>query len=102
MMCSDDGSFSNREVIGDYFRDVPWEFDGMGDYTDPTVKFPTPSYEWAWTLGQVVTAFCEAGMRIDFLHEFPRYFYNGYTPYMGEPDEVQLYPCVFSLKATAL
>jgi hypothetical protein len=51
------------------------------------------------SMGEVVTAICEAGMRIVFLHEYPRYFYGGYTPYDVENDTVQLYPCTFSLKA---
>ena len=73
----------------------------MGDYTDPNLKIPVNSYEWHWTMGEIITAFCEAGMRIVFLHEFPQYFYNGYTPYDVENDQVELYPCTFSLKAVA-
>ena len=41
----------------------------------------------------------EAGLRIEFLHEFPQYFYSGYTPYDVADDKVELYPCTFSLKA---
>jgi hypothetical protein len=48
----------------------------------------------------VVTALCQAGLRIEFLHDFPQYFYNGYTPYDLEENKVTLYPCTFSLKAT--
>ena len=86
---------------GDYFRKEVWRFDEMGDYTDPELTTRTESYEWQWTMGEVVTAFCEAGLRIVFLHEYPNYFYNGYTPYDVENDRVELYPCTFSLKATA-
>lgn len=39
--------------------------------------------------------------RTVFLHEYPRYFYGGYTPHDVEGDTVQLYPCTFSLKAMA-
>ena len=62
---------------------------------------PASSYEWNWTLGEVVTALCQAGLRINFFHEFPQYFYSGYTPYDVEDNKVELYPCTFSLKATA-
>lgn len=34
-----------------------------------------------------------------FLHEYPDYFYAGYTPHDVADDTVQLYPCTFSLKA---
>jgi hypothetical protein len=52
-------------------------------------------------MGEIVTASCEAGLRIAFLHEFPQYFYNGYTPHDVENDRIELYPCTFSLKAMA-
>jgi hypothetical protein len=52
-------------------------------------------------MGDIVTAFCDAGMRIAFLHEYPQYFYSGYTPNEAESPKVELYPCTFSLKAMA-
>ena len=94
------GSFGTT-IQGDYFRKEAWEYPEMGDYTDPELKLPVKNYEWDWTLGEVVTAFCEAGLRIEFLHEFPQYFYNGYTPYDIQEEKVELFPCTFSLKASA-
>jgi hypothetical protein len=73
----------------------------MGDLTDPDFMAPTDSYEWDWTLGEVVTSLCKTGLRIKFLHEFSQYFYSGYTPYDVEDDKVELYPCTFRLKARA-
>ena len=93
------GEAGENRIQGDYFRSKVFTYDDFGDYTDASVKFAVPSYEWNWTIGQIVTAFCDAGMRIEFLHEFPKYFYNGYTPAFGESAEVMPYPCVFSLKA---
>lgn len=91
----------NTNVIrGNYFRKEPWQYNGMGDYTDVTLLVPGKSYEWHWTMGEIVTAFCELGMRIEFLHEHPQYFYNGYSSYC-EDEEHYLYPATFSLKATA-
>lgn len=89
-------------VQGDYFRKKAWRYENSGDYTDPTLLLPNPSYEWDWTLGEIVTAFCDAGLRIVFLHEFPQYFYSGYTPYDVSDDKVELFPCTFSLKAQAI
>ena len=83
------------------FRKDVWQYDHMEDYTDPQLKIPVNSYEWHWTLGEIITALSDAGLRIEFLHEFPQYFYNGYTPYDVENDRVELYPCTFSLKAVA-
>jgi SAM-dependent methyltransferase len=96
------GSVSTNVIQGDYFRKEAFQYGDMGDYTDPDLKIPVNSYEWNWTMGEIITAFCDAGMRIEFLHEFPQYFYNGYTPYDVENDKVELYPCTFSLKARAI
>jgi SAM-dependent methyltransferase len=95
------GSTDNHTIQGDYFRQEVWQYDHMEDYTDPQLKIPVNSYEWHWTLGEIITALSDAGLRIEFLHEFPQYFYNGYTPYDVENDRVELYPCTFSLKAVA-
>ncbi|MFC1736388.1 class I SAM-dependent methyltransferase [Candidatus Hydrogenedentota bacterium] len=96
------GAINDNKIQGNYFRKEVWQYDNMGDYTDPDLKIPVNSYEWNWTMGEVVTAFCEAGMRIEFLHEFPQYFYSGYTPYDKEDNGIELYPCTFSLKAVAM
>jgi len=102
VLLNEAGESSASTIQGDYFRKQVWQYDRMGDYTDPELEIPSPSYEWHWTMGEIVTAFCEAGMRIEFLHEFPQYFYNGYTPHDVENDKVELYPCTFSLKAVAI
>jgi hypothetical protein len=98
----DDSGSSTDTIQGNYFRKDVWQYDHMGDYTDPDVRIPVTCYEWSWTLGEVVTAFCEAGMRIEFLYEFPQYFYGGYTPCDVDSARVELYPCTFSLKATVV
>ena len=101
VMLDENGEVVPGRIVGDYFRKQVWEYPGMGDYTDPEFLAPTPSYEWDWTLGEVVSALCQAGLRIEFLHEFPQYFYSGYTPYDVEDNQIELFPCTFSLKATA-
>ncbi len=100
VLMDDTGSTSPDTIQGDYFRKEVWRFDHMGDYTDPDLKIPVDSYEWHWRMGEIVTAICEAGMRVVFLHEFPQYFYGGYSAY-DEDETVQLYPCTFSIKAMA-
>jgi hypothetical protein len=96
------GEYTTANTIqGNYFRKEVWQYDHMGDYTDPDLKVLVPSYEWHWTMGEIVTALCDAGLRIEFLHEFPQYFYGGYSAY-DEDETVQLYPCTFSIKATAV
>jgi SAM-dependent methyltransferase len=100
VMNAEDGKTYPNQIVGNYFRKQVWQYDNLGDYTDPDLLVPEKSYEWDWTLGEIITAFCDAGLRIDFLHEYPQYFYSGYTPYDVEDNKVELYPCTFSLKAS--
>ena len=95
-------STGSKMVQGDYFNKEVRQYDHMGDYTDPNLKIPGNSFEWHWTMGEIVTAFCKAEMKIEFLHEFPQYFYNGYKPYDVHNEKIELYPCTFSLKAIAV
>ena len=101
VLYEDGGGTIPDTIVGDYFRKDVWQYDHMGDYTDPELKVPGESYEWHWTMGELISALCDAGLHIVFLHEFPQYFYNGYTPYDVENDRMERYPCTFSLKATA-
>jgi SAM-dependent methyltransferase len=49
-----------------------WENDGTGSYADPAAHVEAPiQYEWNHPLGEIVTALLEAGLTIDYLHEFP-------------------------------
>lgn len=84
---------------GDYFHRAVWKFEEMSDYADPEFKFAGVSYEWDWTLGDVVSALGAAGLRIEFLHEFPAYAYSGYRAYDVEVGKVERYPVAFSIKA---
>ncbi|MBE0411734.1 MAG: class I SAM-dependent methyltransferase [Anaerolineales bacterium] len=101
VLLNDAGETNTNIIQGNYFRKEVWQFDSMGDYTDPHLTIPNPSYEWHWTMGEIITAFCDAGLRIVFLHEFPQYYYNGYTPYDVQENKIELYPCTFSLKVEA-
>jgi len=90
----------SKGVSIDYFQKEPRNYPDMGDYTDPTLSIPVPAHEWDWTLGEIVTAFCEVGLRIVSLREFPQFFYAGYSAIDVVDDKVELFPCTFSLKAT--
>lgn len=57
--------------------------DIKGSYADPDSEFVHDSYEWSFGLGDVVTALTRAGLRIEFLHEFPYSNYNCW-PYIKE------------------
>lgn len=43
-----------------------------GSYADPGAHVDAPvAYDWPHSLGEIVTAVAAAGLRIEFLHEFP-------------------------------
>lgn len=78
-----------------------------GSYADPEAELTKVSYAWSHSLGEVVTAVASAGLRLEYLHEFP------YSPYdcfefttEVEPGKATVpafegrLPMLFSIKAT--
>ena len=67
----------------------------------------TPTYEWPHSLGDIVSALIDAGLRIEFLHEFPFTCYQAY-PVMERGDDGwwrfpkhnESFPQMFSIRAT--
>ena len=67
----------------------------------------TPTYEWQHTLGEIVCALIDAGLRIEFLHEFP-FTFQKIHPVMEQdeqgrwklPRHNDSYPQTFSIRAT--
>lgn len=64
-------------------------------------------YEWQWTIGDIVTAIASAGLRIDFLHEWPFTSACRYWPHLKWADGAYRipkgypqWPLSFSLQAT--
>jgi SAM-dependent methyltransferase len=44
----------------------------QGSYADPSAEVQEPSeFTWQHSLGEIVTSIAQAGLRIEFLHEFP-------------------------------
>ncbi|WP_049899763.1 class I SAM-dependent methyltransferase [Halococcus agarilyticus] len=97
------------ELAHPYFADEPMMFDAQGSYADLDAEFEhTEQYEFAHSLGEIVTALAERGLRIESLHEFPWATWRMYEG-MSEDDEgrwwlpddvsVEL-PLTFSLQAT--
>ena len=73
-------------------------------YTDGDAMTQTGTYEWPYSLGQVVTALCDAGLRIQFLHEHPCSAYPMLPGMRKHEDglwwrETNDLPLMFSIKA---
>jgi 2-polyprenyl-3-methyl-5-hydroxy-6-metoxy-1,4-benzoquinol methylase len=86
----------------------PLRSEPQGTYADRRAQVQhTTSYEWVHSLGDVVGAVIGAGLRVEFLHEFP-YCICGILPLMEQgPDGWWrlregdgTVPLLFSLKAT--
>jgi SAM-dependent methyltransferase len=86
----------------------PLRFEVKGSYADP--EAPTEGlveYGWDHSLGEIVTSLADAGLRLDFLHEFN--FVRWPVPFLVEGDDGRwrlpegtkgTLPLFYSLKAT--
>jgi len=89
-------------LYGDYFSTTIAEEQGWpAQYIPATVLPPKEeqarSYERQWTLGEVVTAIAQAGLRIERLEEHPDPYWNQF-PLLAE-DLVRRLPHTYSLLA---
>ncbi len=99
----------NRGDAYRYFHSSePLETITDSTYADPTAKTELhPIYEWSHSLGDIVSSLVRAGLRIEFLHEFPVCVYrhlpqmergeDGWWRLDGSEDSI---PLMFSIKAT--
>ena len=102
-----DGSRELRPYFS-YFHDpagTRWEPDT--DYADEASRYTTPEHTWQHSIGDIVNALVAAGLRIDFLHEFPYCLWKvvAFTePSEGGgwrlPSRFPRLPMMFSIKAT--
>ena len=91
-----------------YFPDPAGEFFGGNGYSYAgTDLIPSPSYEWQHSLAEIVNALLAAGLRLQFLHEFPLSNYRALPGMVRGGDgwwRLQKYndsvPQMFSLRAT--
>ncbi len=79
-----------------------------GSYADPDADFTHVSYAWNHSLGEIVTALAAAGLKIEYLHEFPDSPYDCFDfTVESEPGKAVIpglegkVPLVFSIKAVS-
>lgn len=107
----DDGEDAkDLRLLYPYFdRPDPLPFPVRGSYADRDAHV-TQSVQYAWphSMGEIVTAVAEAGLRIDFLHEFP-FVYYPMLPFLERREDGTWWlpstwpgelPLSFSLRAT--
>lgn len=89
-----------------YFNEGPIILPARGSYADRDADVQGSTYEWSYPLGEVVTALIDAGLQIEYVHEFPFTTYQAlpwleqradgyYYPRAGIPS----LPMLFSIKA---
>lgn len=90
-----------------YFHcDEPIYCEEEGNYADPNSNIKCVNYEWSHHLGEIITSLTGAGLRIEFLHEFPFITYKS-RPFLVEgedgfwryPDLEGGLPLMFSIRA---
>ncbi len=106
----DEPGVKELKVKYPYFHKGPMEFTADGSYSDPVTKIePCQEYEWAHGVGEVITALIDAGLRLDFFHEFPYacfadlpFMEKGEDGYWRLPGGAETIPLTYSIKATKL
>jgi SAM-dependent methyltransferase len=59
------------QIADSVFRSDPWETEAVQTYADGTALPPHQEFNWPWTVGSLVTALINAGLRIERLRELP-------------------------------
>jgi SAM-dependent methyltransferase len=103
-----DNSVNARElkIQWSYFDNPEWlECKQEGDYADPSFTGSTNSAQWAHSLSDIINALIVAGLKIDFLHEFPTGFFRALSFMKQDKDgswrlDGDKLPITFSLKAS--
>lgn len=105
---NDSAGVSELEITESYFSGPePRHWESEGDYADPHAEVTHGSYEWTHSLGSILNALIGAGLRIEFLHEFPVLFFCS-CPFMEQDKdgwwrlEGDKVPLTFSVKASKL
>jgi len=100
-------SATELKVTQSYFHSAePIRWEPERDYADASAVVRSPSYEWTHNLSDIINALLSAGLRIEFLHEFPVSCYQ-WIPFATKQANDRYWhiegdrlPLTFSLKAT--
>lgn len=97
---------SELNVYYSYFHSAaPDKWESDGSYADREAILSHPSYEWIYSIGDIINAILSAGLKIEFLHEFPYCCYDHFRFMEKRADGMwqlpgkETIPLTFSLKA---
>ena len=105
----DDETSEGLKVIHKYTPEnnpIFWEGE-YPDYADKSYIVSSATYEWSWTVSDIINSLIKAGMQIEFFNEYTKLFYKGF-PWMVEdedgwwifPEYEENVPLTFTLKCT--
>lgn len=109
-MFEDEDTGDEIRLAYPYFLEPePLRGDVQGSYADPGADYQSVEYTWSHSLSETVNALLDAGLRLEFLHEFP--YTDHHTQFRNmeqDPDgwwrvpgSGANLPLMFSIKATA-
>lgn len=91
-----------------YFHNPePYQFDVDGSYAETDKAFEAcVDYEWAHSMGDIITSIVQAGLRLEYLHEFPMASFQAF-PFLKQRDDGYWYyedtdiqlPLMYSIRA---
>jgi SAM-dependent methyltransferase len=104
------GNPVDGEKRENYFhKDTPAQLSGTGTYTDPRADVYTETFEWSYAISDVINALIAAGLRIEFLHEFPHSEFQSHSLLVKGvdglwrwPDPTCDWPLMFSIRAVKM
>ena len=106
MMTLDENDPSIKITMDYFHSDTPVKWDDNVDYSSEGRKLSYPSYEWIWSVSDIINAASNAGLRIDFFNEFDYTFYKttGFMKLNNRgfwyiPGLKNKFPLMFSMKA---
>jgi SAM-dependent methyltransferase len=106
MLMVEDPDASAPEILNSYFYSPePEEYQIDGSYAGAKTEKTHTSNEWTHSMGDIMNALVSAGLRIEYLREYPKIFYKA-VPYMVQDDEGywripgDKVPLIFTIKAT--
>ncbi len=69
-----------------FYSEEPQRIEGTGSYATDNKGTDGVSYVWDHSLGDLINSLVDAGLRIEFLHEFP-YAARAKFPFMEKEDD---------------
>lgn len=91
-----------------YFDKGPYMDNSSGTYTDWNADVKGETYQWSYTMSDIINSLTEAKLKIEYVHEFPFTMYEQFPGmmkknkkgyYVFKKKEIEI-PLLFSLKAT--